>query len=387
MSRLMSSPPAAVAVIAALAARLRVIRRMRRGDGGGIAVLFSILLAGGVLLGMGALTMDVGRLYAEREELQSGADAAAVAVAELCARDGGACGAAPATTAARYADTNARDGVSAVETLCGSAGGLEPCPPQPVNLTACIGDPPAGIGYVEVRTRSLLPGGSTLLPPILSGTLAGNDGYAGSQVRACARAAWGSPLRGSGLGLTVSVCEWRSATGNGTSFAPSPPAVPSSSVERVLYLHSTTAASHCPAGPSGGDSPGGFGWLDQYEGTCYTPVQADGTYGSDPGVSPSQACKTTFGNGRANRQVMLLPIFNAVNGTGTNTTYHLAGFAPFVITGYNLPGLSAASSLTGQNHCHGSDDCVYGYFTRALIPARGTIGGPDFGASIVSLVG
>ncbi|WP_084779784.1 pilus assembly protein TadG-related protein [Planobispora rosea] len=369
-----------------LASRLRLVRR--GGDEGGIAVLICVLLAGGVLLGMGALAVDVGQLYAEREELQSGADAAAVAVAELCARDGGRCGTAPSATAQRYADANAKDGTSGVELVCGRTGdgGLPACPPTSGNLAACIGEPPATAVYVETRTLSRQPGGETLLPPILAQTLLGRDGYAGAEVRACARAAWGPPLRTRGLGLTISLCEWREATAGGTAFAPAPPAVVTGAAERVLYLHTTTAKT-CTTRGSGGDNPGGFGWLDDPDDNCSVLVEADGTYGGDPGASLSRQCERVLKDARDRRTLTYLPIFREVAGTGQNTRYTIEGFAPFVITGYALPGGSEPSELTGVSHCKGSDKCVYGYFTRALIPARGTIGGPDLGAAIVTLIG
>ena len=47
-----------------------------------------------VLIGVGALVIDSGALYAERRQLQNGADAAALAVAQDCAD--GHCGRATA---------------------------------------------------------------------------------------------------------------------------------------------------------------------------------------------------------------------------------------------------------------------------------------------------
>ena len=47
-------------------------RLSRDHDRGAVSPLVVILLATGVLLGMTALVVDVGRLYAEREELQAG---------------------------------------------------------------------------------------------------------------------------------------------------------------------------------------------------------------------------------------------------------------------------------------------------------------------------
>ena len=86
---------------------------------------------------MGALVIDVGQLYAERAQLQNGADAGAMAVAKSCAA--GPC--APATAVA-YADANAADGVSAVRLVCGS-GGLGACPASTGEITDCPA-PPGG---------------------------------------------------------------------------------------------------------------------------------------------------------------------------------------------------------------------------------------------------
>jgi len=74
-----------------LTASLRrlILARLRHDERGVVAAIVAILLGTGVLLGMGALVIDVGQIYQERAELQNGADAAALAVAESCAL--GAC--------------------------------------------------------------------------------------------------------------------------------------------------------------------------------------------------------------------------------------------------------------------------------------------------------
>jgi uncharacterized membrane protein len=57
---------------------LRRSNRRKRDDyeHSAIGMTLAVLLSGGVLFGMGAIVVDVGHLYVEREELQSGADAA-----------------------------------------------------------------------------------------------------------------------------------------------------------------------------------------------------------------------------------------------------------------------------------------------------------------------
>lgn len=368
-------------------------RRLLRGDDrGGVMVIVAVLLAGGVLMGSGALAVDVGRLYVEREQLQSGADGAAMAVARECADAVTSCGADPDGTAKGYADSNAEDDVSGVNVLCGDtpSGALPACPPSSTTLSRCMTEPPDDVPYVEVRTRTETDGGSTLLPPTFAQLMLGNEGYDGSTVGACARAAWGPPASAGGLAVTISSCEWSASTGGGTSFADPPPyppnPLPPGSVEQIIYLHNTTGATTCPAGPSGWDAPGGFGWLDD-EGGCTATIEADGTYSGNTGVSVSGACKTAMHDAWADHRVIFMPVYDGVSGTGAGTTYHIKGMAAFVLTGYDLPGFSEKSWLTGEKLCKGSDKCLYGYFTQALVPATGVIGGPDLGASIVALVG
>jgi hypothetical protein len=178
-------------------------------------------------------------------------------------------------------------------------------------------------------------------------------------------------------------------TAAGTEFWPVPAAGnPPATAERVVYLKDGGDASTCPAGPSGWDRPGGFGWLDDESGTCQVTVEVDGSYGGNTGNSPSQPCREALASARQHRAVSLFPVYDGVRGTGAGTTYHLAGFASFVLTGYRLSGAEEASWLTGRHRCGGAQRCLYGYFVRGLVPTTGgDIGGPDLGVSIVNLVG
>ena len=94
-------------------------RRRRHHDRGAISALAAVLFGSGVLLGMAALVVDVGLLYTERAQLQNGADAAAVEVAQICATSAVA-DCAPAVTgpvAAQYARDNAANGEADGERL------------------------------------------------------------------------------------------------------------------------------------------------------------------------------------------------------------------------------------------------------------------------------
>jgi hypothetical protein len=87
-------------------------------------------------------------------------------------------------------------------------------------------------------------------------------------------------------------------------------------------------------------------------------------------------------------KTLYLPVYSAANKVGK--TYTIAGYAAFYVTGYNLPGVhpnKIASPLHG-NWCTGSDKCIYGFFTKGLVPTSGTLGtGPDLGARVIALIG
>jgi len=369
----------------------RLTSPRRPDDAGAVATVVAILLGGGVLLGMAAVSVDVGQLYAERRQVQNGADAAALAVAVSCASST-TCDTSTSGQARSIANANANDAATAVLSVCGSGhpslagcGGssgpvLAQCPTVPSNVQ----------GWVRVGTGTASSGGGSLLPPSFARTLTGRSGYLGSQVLACAQAAWGSPGSMSvTVPLTLSQCEWDAATANGTAFATPPPYPPYPAGGQVaLKQHSTSERGGCPS--SGGayaDLPGGFGWLAAGSGCSAVTVSAGGTVAADPGVSAS-ACGDVVA--AAVGKVIFLPVYSAAWGNGSNGTYQIAGFAAFYLSGYALPGAhpTKVASPVGGHLCKGSDKCVYGWFTQALMPPPSTLGsGPSMGARVVALVG
>jgi len=364
----------------------------RSEDEGAIATIVAILLAGGVLMGMLALSVDVGQLYAERRQLQNGADASVLAVAQDCAK-GTSCDTttSASSVAGQYANANANDAVSRVTSLCGRGhASLVPCNPPSASIYDCPALPTSPTPFVEVQTSTLTSGGSTLLPPTFAKLLLGNSGYQGKTVTACAQAAWGPPTSiTSTLPVTISLCEWQRYTGSGTNYAPPPPYTGfPSSYEAALYLHNTSGATNCPAGPSGSDLPGGFGWLDSSN--CTANLDANSWVNDNTGVSINSDCKGVI-RGLVGT-VVFIPIYDATNGlTGSNGSYHIDKFAAFYLTGYALPAAQpgkVSSIATGTAYCKGSDKCLYGWFTTGTVPSDGGIGtGPSKGANTVQLVG
>jgi Flp pilus assembly protein TadG len=170
--------------------------RRRFPERGAAAIVVVLLLGSGALLGMGALTVDVGRIYVTRERLQSGADAAADAVASVCASAAG-CTTASAVAAQRtrakaYVDANAArtgQGLGDDVEVCGNWGyfaSSSGCSTIALNgLTQCLGSPGSDT-YIEVHVRTKMSNGSTLLPPTFGTALLGSS-YHGKAVTACAR--------------------------------------------------------------------------------------------------------------------------------------------------------------------------------------------------------
>jgi Flp pilus assembly protein CpaB len=326
-------------------------------DRGAVAVLVAAFVMMGIL-GLGAIVLDTGQLYAERRELQNGADGAALSVVLDCGSAAG-CASTIAADAAAKADQNANDGAATVASpsgpaICGSGGGLNPCNPvSGLGDWDCRPIPSAALSanYVQVRTQTRVDGGGSLLPPSFARILPGMGGYNGSTVRACARASWGGPSSlTTGISVTMSSCEWNQATSGGSNLAPPPPYPPnpSTTYEQVLKLH-TTVAGTCPGGgASGSDRPGAFGWLNDANGDCSSNVDmATGTVGTDPGNNISQACQTAFDAAMSPPYpVMYIPVYNSAVANGSNTTYTVRGFAAFVVTGARLPASTGRPGCT-----------------------------------------
>jgi hypothetical protein len=225
-----------------------------------------------------------------------------------------------------------------------------------------------------------------------------NAANIGATVRASAVVAWGSPGGlVSKLPVTVSLCEWLSATSGGTVYAPQPPdPLPSSGwlsangyavYERTLYLHDTTGANPCPDGPAGSDLPGGFGWLDTSTG-CTATSDVNGWWDDKTGRPPPSSCSVAMMASLVGHTVDL-PIFDETNGlTGTNGEYKMKGYAAFYVTGYSIEGQYKVQSLvTGQYPCSGQASCISGFFTKDLSTTPSSFGGADMGVTIISMTG
>src|SRR6478609_6709656 len=166
----------------------------RRREHGAVVTVVAVLLAGGVLLGFLALSLDVGQILVEKRQLQNSADAAAVSLAQSCAKNNCVAG---ADSLANLVDNNANDKVSGLQSQCATnmpGSTLPPCGTATGTWADCSPLPPAlaamtGLPYVEVRTQTQTANGAGR-NNFMRNWIAGINGNSTtSSAGACARAA------------------------------------------------------------------------------------------------------------------------------------------------------------------------------------------------------
>lgn len=333
------------------------MRRMNE-ERGAVAVIVALLLV--VLIGMGAVVIDVGALYQERRELQNGADAGALAIAENCVR--GSCGATGAT-AATFADLNSNDLTSAA-------------------VVALPGD--RGAKSVTVTTTTREANGDTFLTHWLAPVL----GVKSTTVAARATAMWGAVSGGPVLPLTFGRCEFDRLVPTGV------PSEPGAGTAQILF-HDGNPDDPC-SGRAGGDFPGSFGWLDPDASGCTASLSVDQTATTDTGNSLPGTCKDRFDHAKQTaaypdhlaKTVVLIPIFDSASGVGNNGVYHVYGFAEFFVTGWYFGSQYYYPNPKTKAPCGGDQRCIQGYFVRYVdVGAVTTEPAPDLGATTFGLVG
>lgn len=328
---------------------------------GAAAVLVAISMV--VLLGFGALAVDVGAMYAEKAQLQNGADATALAIAGDCAK-GLNCAAAMTDTDNRLADDNARDGASGVFSVT-----------QPNTTT------------VRVETNAQAPGSTDDSFALYFARVLGHES---SVIHARAEATWGTPSAAKTLPWTISECVFKQflspsqlAEFNSTQTFTGDP-VPT----RILFRYDQNVPTFPGCDAQNGYAPGGFGWLDTDSG-CSTDIDvANSEVGSNPGNDLPNVCHDMPAT--IKDAPVLIPVFTTATKNGQKTEYELSGFLAFQVTGFKFgggPGLTdldpLAPACDGGN-CRG----IQGYFTRFVSIEEGiasTGGQPNYGATRVFL--
>lgn len=307
---------------------------------GAVSLIVAIMLV--ALLGFAAIAVDVSLMYAERSQLRNGADAAALAIAQTCAKnakDSNCSSSAP--VASTLANSNANDGISNIKSIAfGSSTG-------PVTVT---------VGAQE----------SGHAPNQVSLFFANIFGMNTAEVNASSTAAWGTPSKGPAiLPLAIAYCKLDIPL-DGTTGA-------------VQVLDQSTPACD-------NKLPGGFGWITTTGTSCSVTMTAGQSnnsgiwFDSDPGASAPSTCGTADFN-QMNDQTVLLPLFDLATGTGTAVKYYVKGFAAFHVTAYHFSNFNWSTGSNIQNKM------IRGYFVKFVSLAQAFELGnvPNYGASIVRL--
>lgn len=360
---------------------MRALReRSRVDDGGAVIVLVAILLGAGVLTGLLALVVDLGRLHAERRVVQNSADAGALALARNCGMAHTECAstAAARTQAISLASSNSPDAVTAVTEVCGT-GVLGSCGALSTSWTDC--QPlPSGFApsYVRVHTRTQTSSGDQFLLPFFAGA------SGGQMVRnGCAQASWGPPKSGLvPIPFLLPVC---------------PGATPSTTAVLIEDFDPNDPDQSCTV-----------------QGITYNPVTKGMAFANFPGASKD--CTTPFSvnvgdvipvetslqqvcgkdmspvlnSYIANKTPLLLPVVgtHTRNGQGVYS-FTILSFKSFTLQGYNLKNISGGAAPSGgwnSTVCKtGKRSCLYGVVGSDITSGEpGT--GPNLGVLAIRLL-
>jgi putative Flp pilus-assembly TadE/G-like protein len=379
-----------------------VLRNRPHGEPeqGAVSAMFALLLSQLVIIGMLAMVVDLGQLWAEREELQNGADAAAHSVALDCAHDNECAMDTLTAIAAAAANVNAKDGSAQTAVRCiRSDTANEDCDLPFTNLTRCTGEPP-DTDFVEIRTRTLTADGQTLFPPAFGTALLGAS-YQGGQTAACARVAWGGLVTApSAFSLAISECAFTNATRPNPGFTPYEQVkagTPDPAFE--AQIEDFTEGCGDPGDPL---DAGDLAWLDPPGGDCFQRYELDATVpGRELDATMTEPLchhgDLTAGLGAFFddfRKPVVLPVFDQSQTSreiGPGHNYRISGFAYFLPSGYRFgPATGRPSIFPPHRDCE--PPCLQGFFTQAAITGtvlRPGVPGdrPDHGLRGIQLVG
>lgn len=311
----------------------------RTSEQGAVSVIVAIMLV--ALLGCAAIAVDVSMMYAERTQLHNGADAAALAIAQKCAKStSDADCTSTSSLAAGLANRNANDSLT--------------------NLKSVAIDPTARTVAVTAGSQEA---GKT--PNQVSLFFARALGISSAEVNASGSAQWGTPSKGPAiLPLAIAYCKLDIPAGGTTG--------------NVQVLEQSV--NGC------GGLPGGFGWITTSGTKCSITMTAGQSsnsgiwFASDPGASAPTIC-TAADFSQMNDQTVLLPLYDLATGTGSSGKYYVKGFAAFHVTGYHFAAINWSTGGNVQNKT------IRGYFVKFVSLAQafelGSV--PNYGASIVRL--
>lgn len=298
----------------------RLFPRPSERERGATAVFVAVMLV--VLLGAGAVAVDWGQLTAERAQLQNGADSAALAVADSCAKSPSTCAGGAGSLGTTYGNANANDGATTIA-------------PPTIDFTA---------GTVTANASTLTSSGS----PSMTLSFARFLGIDTGSASATATASWGYPVRGKSiLPLAMNACEFQIG-----SSASSP-------VMQKIITQGGPGTPDCNGLNSSNQiMPGGFAWLTPTgPGACELTVGVGDWVQTSTGASAPSGCITAVFQPSLLNTNVAVPIYDDFRGTGNYTYYHVSKWAGFHILGWKFPSTQQGTWPPPTNN-----NGIYGYF-------------------------
>ncbi|MGP4031548.1 pilus assembly protein TadG-related protein [Pseudarthrobacter sp. 1C304] len=289
---------------------------------GAAGVLVAVMML--VLIGAGAIAVDVGQMYAERGELQNAADSAALAGAQICSETVPCTQADAEALAGVLTNQNSKDGVSRVRFVDLSV-------PSQVTVSTATVNAANGSGFL-----------SKLFANALNTTDVG--------VGATATAKWEYPTRGrSILPLTFAPCEF----------------IDDGLPHKILTQGGGAGAVDCTGlNPSNQIIPGGFAWLKPDAGTgCQVTAEIGQWSITSAGASMPAGCDAIFNTSLVG-QTVAIPVYKYTCKdmfspcTGSNVKYMIEKWAGFEVQGWSFPG----NSYDPTNVFTTSEKGLYGTF-------------------------
>lgn len=358
--------------------RERVLGFLRTSSEGGIAAIFAVMLGTGALIGLVALTFDVGAIYYNQQTLRESSSAAARGLAEKCANSEAQCASqATATTLVQtILNDNSDTGLTAIAEICGTAP-LNACTPVTGRWMDCKAAP-ASNPYVRVIASTKTSNGN-FLETTFAGLLSGNFGTVyQNRLWHCAQAEW--ITQGSG------------STTQNVKFNIALPPCAAINTPVVMYPIPQNGTNPPPttsctvAGPGGGTTltnvAAGYIGFDAPVGDCniFTPITV-GTIYQESNTNIRLFCGGQSGDLSAFLGTVTptqIPVHvvlaGAANKVGPNWQFSVLGFSDFVFLGYYLGGGQSGGATPpggwdayppgapSAKQCKGSTYCFYGKY-------------------------
>ncbi|WP_445153709.1 pilus assembly protein TadG-related protein [Arthrobacter sp. Hor0625] len=337
---------------------MRRVTRKSEKERGAAGVLVAVMMV--VLLGAGAMAVDVGQIYAERAQLQNAADAAAMATAQQCHNTPADCPIQALPWAQEMTAGNSNDGATAVDSV-------DLTVPNQVTVATSTLNGTSGAGFLTQLFANALNA-----PPVTVGARA---------------TAVIEPLGGAtAFPLAISDCQYDLSGAEETG-----------EVQLIKYKPGSGTCTST----SGHVIPGGFGWLDD-SGTCVATTDAGDIADTDTGANFPGSC-TAIVTGWRNTILAggsveaTFPVYDDAGGTGHGGWFHIRGYATFKIIGWAFSGGGTPEVFretmpwvgSPANACTGSCRGIIGQFIRfeSIGEAGGTPGtGPDLGTVNIRLI-